>query len=135
MVNKYKRTSNRQSWREDDMRNAIQAVEREEMGWLLASKTYNVPQATLRRRARNKNKFVKSVEKGLGRFRQCLDDSMEKDLVNHVLEQLESRLFGVTSVELRQLAFQIADANGIEHAFNQEKRIAGKERRRHPDLL
>ena len=90
MVNKYKRLSDRQSWRPGDMRNAIAAVEREEMGWLLAAKTYNVPQATLRRRARNKNKFVNSVSKGLGRFRKCLDDSMENDLVSHVL-QLESR--------------------------------------------
>lgn len=138
MVNKYKRKSDRQSWREDDMRNAIAAVEREEMGWLLASKTYNVPQATLRRRARNKNKFVNSVEKGLGRFRQCLDESMENDLVNHVLE-MESRLFGVTCLDLRQLAFQIAEANGVEHSFNRERQIAGKDwlegfRRRHPEL-
>ena len=107
MVNKYKRKTERQSWREDDMRNAIAAVEREEMGWLLASKTYNVP-------------------KGLGRFRQCLDDTMESDLVNHVL-QLESRLFGVTCLELRKLAFQIAEANGVEHSFNTERQIAGKD--------
>mgnify|MGYP003460382940 CR=1 FL=1 len=39
MVNKYKRLSDRQSWRPGDMRNAIAAVEREEMGWLLAAKT------------------------------------------------------------------------------------------------
>ena len=56
MVNKYKRKTNRQSWREEDMANAIAAVEREEMGWLRAAKDFNVPQATLRRRARNKNK-------------------------------------------------------------------------------
>jgi hypothetical protein len=107
MVNKYKRKTDRQSWREDDMRDAIAAVERDETGWLLASKTFNVPQATLQRRARDKNKFVHNVAKGLGRFRQCLDDSIENDLVNHVLE-LESQLFGVTCLELRKLAFQIA---------------------------
>lgn len=39
MVNKYKRLSDRQSWRPGDMRNAIAAVEREEMGWLLSAKT------------------------------------------------------------------------------------------------
>ena len=32
MVNKYKRKTERQSWREDDMRDVIAAVEQEEMG-------------------------------------------------------------------------------------------------------
>ena len=58
MVKKYKRRLNRQSWREEDMKNAIDAVLREEMGWLRTSKDYNVSQATLRRRARNKNKYL-----------------------------------------------------------------------------
>ena len=71
MVNKYKRKTDRQSWREVDMQNAIDAVQRDEMGWLLASKEFNVPQATLRRRARNKNKYVNATKKilvGLGRL-------------------------------------------------------------------
>jgi hypothetical protein len=43
MVNKYTRTTKRQSWREEDMQKALDAVQREEMGWLLASKEFNVP--------------------------------------------------------------------------------------------
>jgi hypothetical protein len=86
MVNKYKRKTDRQSWREEDIQNAIDAVQRDEMEWLLASKEFNVPQATLRRRARNKNKHVNATKKGLGRFRPSLDAEMETDLVRHLLD-------------------------------------------------
>jgi hypothetical protein len=138
MVNKYKRKTNRQSWREEDMQNAIDSVNRNEMGWLLASKEFNVPQATLRRRARNKNKFVNSVSKGLGRFRSALDEQSESDLVRHVLD-LETRLFGLSCIELRTLAFDIAEANGVEHNFSRETHRAGKDWfkgfiKRHPEL-
>jgi len=72
-------------------------VQREEIGWLLhASKEFNVPQATLRRRARNKNKYVNATTKGLGRFRPSLGDKMEADLVEHVLHMESLRLFGMS---------------------------------------
>ena len=51
---------------------------------------------------------------------------MENDLVSHVL-QLESRLFGVTCLDLRRLAFQIAEANGVDHSFNKEAQMSGKD--------
>ena len=138
MVNTYKRKSDRQSWLQEDMQNAIDSVNSGEMGWLRAAKEFGVPQATLRRRARNKNKFVNSVSRGLGRFRPSLDCVMETDLVDHVLK-LESRLFGITCVDLRKLAFEIAEANGVEHNFNQDKRMAGRDwltgfKARHPEI-
>ena len=138
MVNTYKRKSDRQSWLQEDMQNAIDSVNSGEMGWLRAAKEFGVPQATLRRRARNKNKFVNSVSRGLGRFRPSLDCVMETDLVDHVLK-LESRLFGITCVDLRKLAFEIAEANGVELNFNQDKRMAGRDwltgfKARHPEI-
>ena len=138
MVQKYKRKTERQSWREDDMQKAIDAVNRSEMGWLRASKEFNVPQATLRRRAQNKNKHIHSTAKGLGRFRPCLNPEMEEDLVHHALD-MESRLFGFTCFELRKLAYDIAHSNGLDHNFNSDKRIAGKDwlkgfKARHPEI-
>ena len=120
------------------MRQAIEAVQRNEMGWQRAAKQFNVPQSTLRRRARNKNKCLNGVEKGLGNFRTGLDDSMETDLVQHALS-LESRLFGLTKIELRRLAYEIAEANGRPHMFNRDKEIAGRSwfesfRKRHPEI-
>lgn len=138
MVNKYRRKTLRQNWDPEDMKRAIAAVKCEEMGWLAASKQFDVPQATLRRRAQNKNKIVKGVDKGLGRFAPVLTDSMEADLANHIL-LLESRLFGLTTYELRKLAFEIAEANHVNHSFNREKKIAGNDwllgfRKRHGEI-
>ena len=138
MVNKYKRKSDRQSWRQEDMQRALDAVEQDEMGWLRAANQFGVPQATLRRRARNKNKYVHRVLKGLGRFRPVLNEEMENDLTQHALD-LESKLFGLNSVELRKLAFELAEANGVEHNFNRVKRVAGKDwfkgfMTRHPQI-
>jgi len=126
MVNRYKRKSDRQSWRQEDMQRALDAVERDEMGWLPAAKEFGVPGATLRYRARNKNKYVHQVSKGLGRFRPVLNEEMENNLAQHALD-LESKLFGLNSVELRKLGFQLAEANDVEHNFNREKCIAGSE--------
>ena len=138
MVSSYKRKTNRQQWNEESMRQAIDAVRRNEMGWQRASKQFNVPQATLRRRTRNKNKCVNGVQKGLGNFRHGLDEDMDSDLVQHAL-LLESRLFGLTSHELKQLAFEVAESNGKQHMFNREKKIAGRYwftafKRRHPEI-
>ncbi len=54
----------------------------------------SVPQATLRLRARNKNKYTNATENGLGRFRPSLDSEMEADLVQHALD-MEFVLFGL----------------------------------------
>lgn len=44
----YQRKTDRQSWSQESMKKAIDAVKKYEMGWLAASKTYGIPQATLR---------------------------------------------------------------------------------------
>jgi hypothetical protein len=49
MVGKYTRKSTRQSWDEKAMQRAIDAINKQEMGWLRASKVFGVPQATIRR--------------------------------------------------------------------------------------
>jgi hypothetical protein len=85
MVVTYKRKSTRQSWDEEAMRNAIEAVKTSEMGWLKASKTFLVPHATLRRRAQNRNNKAKDTSKGLGRYSTTFDEESENELVNHIL--------------------------------------------------
>lgn len=126
MVSDYKRISSRQSWAAADMEKAIEAVRLNKMGWLKASKMFNVPQATLRRRAQEKNMHARGVEKRLGRFQKSLTQDMEKCLVNHILD-LESRLFGVTPRELRFLAYKLAERSGQDHQFNREKKMASRE--------
>lgn len=63
---------------------------------------------------------------------------MEKELVSHI-KLLESRLFGLTTKEVRELAFSFAVKNNLEHRFNCETQMAGKEwlrgfRKRNPEI-
>lgn len=90
------------------MQKAIDAVENKRMGWLLASKTYGVPQATLRRHALRLNKTLEPNSKGLGRFKLTFPLDVERQLVEH-LKLLETRLFGLTRKEVQEIAFQLAE--------------------------
>lgn len=138
MPRKYARKSNRQSWNADSMLKAIEAVNNGEMGWLRASKIYNIPQATLRRHALEKNKISKKGEKRLGRFKPTFSPEVERQLVEH-LKLLESRFFGLSRKDVLELAYKLAVENGFEHHFNNQKKVAGKDwlrefRRRNPDI-
>ncbi|CAK1598648.1 unnamed protein product [Parnassius mnemosyne] len=46
------------------MEKAIEAVKKNEMGWLLDSKAFNVPQSTLRRHALKQNKVLATITRG-----------------------------------------------------------------------
>lgn len=117
MVGKRERTSSRQSWDEKSMRNAIDAVKSGQMGWLRAAKLFNVPQATLRRRANDVNKRAKVCVKVLGRFSTTFSEGEERDFVEHIL-LLESRLFGITTTDIKKLAFEFATKNHIPNRFD-----------------
>jgi hypothetical protein len=53
MVYNYKIT--RQLWREENMARVIDAIKDKEKGWLKTTTTFNVIQATLRRRCQGRN--------------------------------------------------------------------------------
>jgi len=84
------------------MPHAIKAVNTEEMEGLRSSEMFVVPQATLCRRETNINKNIHGTNKGLGRFRTALDETLERELVAH-LKLLESCLFGLTCTKVRKL--------------------------------
>lgn len=138
MVYSYKRKTDRGAWSEGDMERAIQAVRNGEMGWLKASKIFNVPTATLRRRAQGKNKFAVNAEKRFGSFQFTLTKDLEGAIVKHILD-LESRFFGMTRTDVRRLAYEVAEKMKIKHPFNKELKMAGKGwlhgfRQRNPEL-
>ena len=100
--------------------------------------SFGVPQATLRRRVEGgKNKLFKGCQKGLGRFQTTFDANTE-ELLDHI-KLLESRGFGLTPIDVRKLAFQLAEKNGVEHRFNSQSQAAGWDwlpgfRRRNPGI-
>ena len=69
---------------------------------------------------------------------RALPDEVERDSVEHCLTS-ESMYFGLRIDDLRRLAYDVAEANNIEHSFNIESQMAGKKwyyvfMRRHPKL-
>lgn len=139
MVSKYKRKSQQQSWDPVAMQRAIEAVKKDGMPWLTAAKTFSVPRNTLKRRVLNKNNDATDTKKVLGYFRAVFSEEQEQLLVNHLLH-LEVRFYGITVADLRSLAYELAEKNGIPNNFNREKKVAGKDwvagfRKRHPEIV
>lgn len=65
------------------MNKGIEAVKGNKMGWLLASKPFNVPQARLRR-------HYYSVLENLRRLKPTLNVYMQKELAEHVFLNLRN---------------------------------------------
>jgi hypothetical protein len=88
-----------------------------------ASRTYNDPKATLKRRVDGGNINVVNHVQAFGRSID-LPKETEDELSKHVLH-LEERFFGLTRNDLRRLLFPVAEANKLPHCFIREQKIAG----------
>ena len=118
------RKTTRQSWSEEAMAKAIRSVSSGQHGYLKAAKVFSVPKSTLERRVKNLNKKITGHKKGLGSRQLTFSRQMEEQLVDYV-KTMESMLFGLTSTDVRRLAFQLAERNNLKHYFNDNKKMAG----------
>lgn len=74
----------------------------------------------------------------MGYFKCVFSADQEAELVEYI-KYMESRLFGLTTTELRHVAFQLAERNQLQHKFNTDNQKAGLDwlkgfLKRHPDL-
>ena len=88
---------------------------------------FGVPRQTLRRHLK-KAKNGLGVEKSIGRPR-ILSAQHEAELVDVIID-MEKRLFGLTKMDVRKLAYRYCEAKGIPHNFNRESEAAGAWRSR-----
>lgn len=145
MVKTYKRKTNRGEWAEESMEKAVKAVLEEKMGYMLAAKTFSVPQTTLERKVKkarenlalSPSKSIK-VKVSLGPKQPVFTEKEEDELCGYILD-METRLYGLTAKDLRALAYNLAVKNNKVHPFNVQKQEAGKDwfqgfLNRHPDL-
>jgi hypothetical protein len=127
MPRKYQRKTEFQTFNETSMQLAIKACREKQMGYLRASREFNVPICSLRRRVNNKNVRAKGTQKVLGSLQQSLPQEIERELVNYILK-MDEMLFGLSTVDVRRMAYELAVKNNIptkQHRFNVEKKIAG----------
>lgn len=137
MVHNYKRKTQRQGWDGDHMRRALAAVV-EGTPFKTAARQFSVPVMALKRRHKGKNTFAVSDVKTLGSKKCVFSEEQEEELVAHIVD-MESRMYGLTNMDVRSLAYQLAEKNNISHSFCHETKLAGKDwlrgfRRRHPEL-
>ncbi|XP_022163625.1 uncharacterized protein LOC111029082 [Myzus persicae] len=67
-----------------------------------------------------------SASKELGCYKKFFNLEQENVLAEYI-KDMESRLFGLTQQSVRKLAFELADRNGIQHTFNKNTGMAGKD--------
>ncbi|ESO96795.1 hypothetical protein LOTGIDRAFT_115278, partial [Lottia gigantea] len=123
MVRNYKRKSNRGHYGNEKMATALKALS-EGMSLHRASKDFGIPPRTLRR---HRDKKVSQPGKVMmGRHKKVFSDDLEKKLRDHIID-MERRMYGLNTKDLRRLAFDLAESAQISHPFNKESRMAGND--------
>ncbi|XP_023310354.1 uncharacterized protein LOC111691547 [Anoplophora glabripennis] len=125
MVCKYKKKTSRGEWSKESMKQAVEKVLNKEMGYRKAALQYSVPQTTLERHVNAiKTKGEMNLDLPLGPIATVFSKKEENELVEY-LKEMEARLFGLSTLELRSLAYQLAVKNGKKHRFNTTAKLAG----------
>jgi hypothetical protein len=101
------------------LQEAVEKVRSGEISKRQAKKQYGVPHKTLSCYMSNKVDRPGS----LARFQCVLGENLEHALVEHVIT-LQRMLFGLSTADLRKLAFEIAQYKKIDHPF--QNNTAGK---------
>ena len=124
MVRTYVRKTTRGAggnWTHENLLLAVEAVRSKSSSTNQAAVNFGIPEPTLRRY------ICKSPDRyplNNGRYRPVFSEHMEKALVEYILE-VSVRFYGMTSVQLRQLAFEFAERNQLRHNFDRSARAAG----------
>ena len=124
MVRNYERKSERSKWSEADLDQAIKDVKEKKHSLRKAAIVYNIPKSTLERHVNSK--VSQPGKAKLGHFVHALDSSFENELLKHA-KKMQCMFFGLTTDSLRELAFQFAEANGLNAPFNKSSNRAGKD--------
>ncbi|KAK9681103.1 CENP-B N-terminal DNA-binding domain [Popillia japonica] len=137
MPRQYKRTSLQQSWDTGAMQSAIKAVIEDNVPLQTASIIYNVPRNTLKRRVLGKNIFATGGKKILGSIRPVPRNTLKRRVLgknifatggkkilgsirpvcDENIKEMETRFYGLSKKDVRSLAFNLAEKNGLKHKF------------------
>jgi transposase-like protein len=124
MPRNYKSKGLRAQWSTENLQKAVNYVLMYNKSEKSAATTFGVPRETLRRHLK-KAKNGLGVEKAIGRPR-ILSPQHEDELVDVIID-MERRLFGLTKMDVRKLAYRYCEANGIQHNFNRASEAAGED--------
>ena len=119
------------------MDRALSACRNGDMGLNAVERTYGISKSTIKRHLNSSNAYANDDTRYFG-HPNVFSAEMEALLEEHVL-MLDSRLFGLSAMELRRMAYDLAEENNLPHKFNNTKKLAGKKwyynfMKRHPRL-
>lgn len=105
------------------MISAMNAVSEKKMGFLKASKQFSVPRSTLQRLVHLGLPAEEAVSRKLGR-KPLMSSKMEAELVHYLL-LMEQKFYGLTRNDVRRLAYELCERNGVDHPFT-DGGVAGR---------
>lgn len=111
-------------WNPENMKNAIEAIKSNQMGYLKASKIFNVPKSTLELYVKRGQPLEKQCTLQIRR-KPVLTPEIEEDLVQYCLE-MDKRYYGLGLTDIRRLAYQLAIRNNLPNPFSKRDGNAGK---------
>lgn len=103
-------------WNAENMIKAITALREKSMGLRRAVKAFKVPQTTLQRFVHSDMSPEDCVSLKVGR-KPVLPDNIEKQLVEYLVE-MDNRFYGLTRLDVKRMAYQLAQRNNIQHPFS-----------------
>lgn len=128
-------------WSPQAMKNAIEEYKKGNIGLNKCCEKYDVPKKTFIRHLKGQVKrgVVPRGSNSLNGRLSALPSEVEEELVSHIL-RMEELLFGMTIIDIRKLAYDIAETNpNFDNPFSREKKCAGKKwyysfMKRHPNI-
>lgn len=121
MVRNYIRKTNRAPWCTEDLRQrARDSIATGVSIWKVAE-SLGIPLTML-----SDNLKKAELPTSCGRFKRMLSEEMEKKLKEYCL-QVDNRFFGLTLRDMRQLAYDFAEWNEVDHPFNKSSHLVGKD--------
>ena len=128
----------RKKWNPERMKAAIKDIRNREMGSYKTSRVFRLPQTTLERYVKERQKSSSETVKTKLGMKQVLRCEAENDLAEHCL-LMERKFFGLTMADVMRLAYQRAVRNEIKNRFCKTDGKAGRKwlknfLRRHPQI-
>jgi hypothetical protein len=135
MPRNYHRKTDRASWSASALEQALRSIKQSEKTIGEAAVEYGIPKTTLHRHLRGKSMKKPGIASG-----RCpvLNDKFEQELVDHI-KHMQRIMFGLTPMEVRRIAFQLAERNHLKHPFSHKTQLAGEDWflsfcNRHPEI-
>lgn len=135
MPSKYVRKTEQYSYTVDTLKQAIHAVRTDGRKIREVGRSFKIPESTIRKYLAKPINEV--TQPSLGR-KSIIPESVEQEMVDFMV-LLCNLFYGLTPKGLRKLAYDYVEKNGINHNFNKESGLAGKDwmysfLKRHPTI-